>query len=90
MRPGIPDDAVPDFANEQAATLLTADKDFGELVFRRRRIASEVVLIRLSGLSPERESQIVASAMAEHGAELSPETFAVITPGAIRIRREAR
>ncbi len=36
--PGIPDDAVLDLANDADALLLTADKDFGELVYRQGRI----------------------------------------------------
>jgi len=35
MSPGIPDEAVLDAANRGEALLLTADKDFGELVFRQ-------------------------------------------------------
>jgi hypothetical protein len=31
---------------------LTADKDFGELVYRLRRISAGVLLMRLAGLSP--------------------------------------
>lgn len=38
MEPGISDDAVLELANREAALLLTADKDFGELVFRQRRV----------------------------------------------------
>lgn len=38
MEPGIDDDIVLDRANKQNAILITADKDFGELVFRLRRI----------------------------------------------------
>lgn len=51
MQPGIPDDKVLNLANNESAILLTSDKDFGELVFRLRRIAAGVVLIRLFGLS---------------------------------------
>ena len=86
MEPGISDDAVLDLANQEDALLLTADKDFGELVFRQRRLAPGVVLVRLAGLSPTSKAAIVASAVHLHGAEL-PHAFTVITPGAIRIRR---
>ena len=34
MDPGIADDLVLELANRESAVLLTADKDFGELVFR--------------------------------------------------------
>ncbi len=46
MQPSIADDLVLAIANQQGALLLTADKDFGELVFRQQRLAIGVVLIR--------------------------------------------
>jgi predicted nuclease of predicted toxin-antitoxin system len=86
MEPGIPDDAVLDLANRETALLLTADKDFGELVYRQHRLAPGVVLIRLAGLSPMSKAELVASAINKHTIELR-RAFAVITPGRIRIRR---
>ena len=38
MEPSISDETVLKRANQQLSLLLTADKDFGELVFRQRRI----------------------------------------------------
>jgi len=38
LDPGIDDRAVLDLANATNALLLTSDKDFGELVFRRRMV----------------------------------------------------
>jgi predicted nuclease of predicted toxin-antitoxin system len=86
MEPGISDEAVLDLANRKAALLLTADKDFGELVFRQRRIALGVVLVRLAGLSSARKAEIVASAVNRYGTQL-PRAFAVITPGVLRLRQ---
>ena len=86
MDPGISDDAVLDLANREVALLLTADKDFGELVVRQRRFAQGIVLIRLSGLLPTTKAEIVAFAIKEHSTELS-KAFTVITPGDIRIRQ---
>lgn len=63
MEPGIPDDEVLNLANNEGAILLTSDKDFGELVFRLRRIAAGVVLIRLFGLSQNDRAKIVANAI---------------------------
>jgi predicted nuclease of predicted toxin-antitoxin system len=37
MEPSIEDDLVLERANERSALLVTADKDFGELVFRDKR-----------------------------------------------------
>jgi len=86
MEPGIPDDAVLDLANREEAPLLTTDRDFGELVFRQRRLHSGVVLLRLSGLSTQAKAATVAAAINEHVAEYS-ESFAVVMPGVVRFRR---
>jgi predicted nuclease of predicted toxin-antitoxin system len=86
MDPGISDDEVLNLANEESALLLTADRDFGELIFRQRRITAGVVLIRLAGLSPLKKADIVSSAISKHLSEI-PNTFSVIRPGTVRIRR---
>lgn len=83
---GISDDAVLYLANEQDAPLLTADKDFGELAFRLRRITSGVILIRLSGLSASRKAEIVSNAITQHTHELLG-SFTVITATTIRVRK---
>ncbi len=88
MEPGIPDDRVLELANENADLLLTADKDFGELVFRQGRLAPGILLVRLAGLSPAQKAEVVASAVNRHRGEL-PGAFAVLTPRSFRIRRLA-
>jgi hypothetical protein len=57
-------------------------------MFRQRRVAQGVILIRLSGLSPDLKAALVASALREHATEL-PGSFAAITPGGVRIRKPA-
>ena len=86
LGPGMPDDAVLNLANQETALLLTADKDFGEMVFRQRLHMHGVVLIRLAGLTPARKAEMVVTAIKEHLTEL-PRSFAVIMPGIFRIRR---
>ncbi|QIN78023.1 hypothetical protein GBA65_05265 [Rubrobacter marinus] len=86
MEPGIPDDEVLDSANREQALPITADRDFGELVFRQRRVHSGVILVRLSGLNAQAKASIVSAAIEEH-AEEYPGAFAVITPGVVRLRR---
>ncbi len=88
MEPGISDNFVLDLANQEGAILLTADKDFGELVFRQGRITKGVILIRLAGISPIRKAEIVDSVLSAHGGEME-QVFTVITPGAVRIRHQA-
>jgi predicted nuclease of predicted toxin-antitoxin system len=89
MDPGLSDDIILNLANREEALLLTADKDFGELVYRQHRLTEGVILIRLAGLSLIRKAEIVSSAIVSHRAEL-PQAFTVITPGIIRIRQRGR
>ena len=87
MKPGISDDQVLSLARERGDVLVTADKDFGELVFRQRRAASGVLLVRLAGLSQSTKADLVADAVRRHGAEL-PRAFAVVTGSMVRVRRQ--
>jgi predicted nuclease of predicted toxin-antitoxin system len=83
---GITDDVVLSKANETGSLLLTTDKDFGELIFRRRLLNSGVVLVRLAGLLPETKEVVVATVLRERENELR-QSFSVISPGRVRIRR---
>ena len=86
MYPGIPDDEVLALANREGAILITADKDFGELVFRLRYLATGIILIRLAGLSISAKSDILATIIQEHESELLS-AFTVVSATSIRIRK---
>jgi predicted nuclease of predicted toxin-antitoxin system len=86
MRPGITDEVVLDLANQAGALLLTADKDFGELIFRQRHVSSGVMLIRLAGLTPQQKAEVVVTAVNRYAEELL-NGFSVVTSKAVRIRR---
>lgn len=84
-RPGISDEEVAALCAEGQRILLTFDKDFGELVFRRGLSAgSGVVLFRLIPESPE-EAADVALALVKTQQDLNG-TFCVITRDRIRVR----
>ena len=83
--PGASNGDVFGKANQTDAVLLTADKDFGEIVFRQRLVNHGIVLIRLAGIHPLQKAEIVASAIKNHLDELV-QAFSVITHSAIRIR----
>ena len=89
MEPGISDDAVLDLANREMALLLTADRNFGELVYRQGRTTSGIVLVRLAGLSPTRKADLVSTTLERHRTELL-HSFAVISPWTVRVRRSSR
>jgi predicted nuclease of predicted toxin-antitoxin system len=86
MNPGIMDEEVLILASEESTLLLTADKDFGELIFRQGYVKRGIVLYRLFGLSRAEKAEIISLAIAEHGDELL-ESFSVITEKAVRIRK---
>ncbi len=88
LAPSFTDDQVLDEANARSALLVTADKDFGELVYRLGRIHTGVVLTRLAGLSPTAKAETVSTVFRDHAAEL-PGAFCVIAPGSVRIRRSS-
>lgn len=87
LDPGIGDEVVLGLAGRAGSLLVTADKDFGELVFRLRKAQSGVALLRLAGLLPPRKAEIVAASIREHGEEMT-NSFSVIGPGSVRIRKQ--
>ncbi|HJT79513.1 MAG TPA: DUF5615 family PIN-like protein [Gemmataceae bacterium] len=86
LSPSITDEEVLQQANARNALLVTADKDFGELVFRQGRVHAGVVLLRLAGLANTAKADIVAEVFRDRAAEL-PGAFSVVSPGVIRIRQ---
>ena len=86
LDPGIDDDAMLCRANQSGALPVTADRDFGELVFRLGRIHAGVVLVRLAGLSSEAKAETASRVFATRRDELLS-VFSVISPGRVRIRR---
>ena len=87
ISPSVDDETILADANHRGAILVTSDRDFGEHVFRQRKITGGVLLVRLGRLTPERRGQVVAAAVRDHGAEMVG-VFTVISPGLIRYRRQ--
>ncbi len=88
LSPGVADEDVPQQANARTAVLLTADKDFGELVFRQGLVHSGVILLRLAGLANATKAEVVAEVCRERSADLIG-AFSVVSPGQVRIRRRS-
>ena len=85
MEPGISDDHVLSHANQRQALLITADKDFGELVFLQGKLNAGILLLRLAGVPSNQKAEIVSDALAAHGSEMRA-AFSVITNKILRIR----
>lgn len=86
MSSSFTDDGVLEGANADQCPLMSGDKDFGELVFRLRRVTHGVILVRLPGLSLPLKASIVSEAVGTHGNEMLY-AFTVISPYVVRIRR---
>jgi predicted nuclease of predicted toxin-antitoxin system len=83
--PGTGDEAIIVMCAAEKFTLLTLDKDFGELVFRRDSSAGcGVILFRVEVKSPDEFGRLVVSAL-DTLKNLS-NYFAVVEHGRIRIR----
>ncbi len=85
LSPSIPDEEVLRLAYDSDTILITEDKDFGELVYRRRLAHAGVVLVRLDGLPNSTKAEIVVETLQKHEDALA-EAFTVITPDSVRIR----
>lgn len=67
--PGIADKQVLNRTRNTRSVLLTADKDFGELIFRQRRLHSGIVLLRLAELvTADGKKFIINSVLSESSA----------------------
>ncbi len=53
LNPGADDEAVLTTANNDRRVLITFDKDFGELIFRKRKAHHGVILLRIHPQSVE-------------------------------------
>jgi len=83
---GAADPKVLNLAVEHRSVLITSDKDFGELVFRRSQVSHGVLLIRLAGVDGREKARLVRNTIARHADELAC-SFTVISPGQVRVRR---
>ena len=84
--PGIADPVVLSLAVAEQIVLITADKDFGELVYRHRLPHAGVLLVRLEGLTELEKCELVSGVVGQYGPDL-PGAFSVATYDSLRIRK---
>jgi len=84
--PSLADDLVLSIARSESAILLTADKDFGELIYRRGQLSAGVILIRLPRLTPQERAFLIEQIIKDHLDTLS-KYFCVITDKRVRLRK---
>ncbi len=65
---------------------MTGDKDFGELVFRDKKVHSGIILNRLQELSSENKARIILKVIEDFKEHLIG-VFVVIQPNKIRLKK---
>jgi predicted nuclease of predicted toxin-antitoxin system len=83
---GTSDDEVLELANQTERILMTRDKDFGELVYREKKVHTGIILNRLYEISSLQKAALVSKVIQNFGEQLIG-SFTVIQPGRIRMRK---
>ena len=86
LSPGITDEEVMRLSENLGALILTDDKDFGEIVFRKQSSCHGIVLLRLTGVDYSHKADQVIQVIDKCGSEMTGK-FVVITEERVRIRK---
>ena len=81
---GLPDDEVLAVAHREHRILITADRDFGELVVRQHRPHAGVMLMRLPGASLQSKIARLTYVLARYADQLTQ--VIVVTDRRVRVR----
>lgn len=79
--PEVADENVLAFANEENRILITADKDFGELIFKLGKSSAGIILFRTSITDPKKRFEMVKNAL-----DKAEGKFIVVKEGQIKVR----
>lgn len=89
VMPGASDEDVLAYARREQRWMVTFDRDYGELVFRRGLLPPPAIIyLRQEAYSPERPASIILAVLATPDVVLG--CFAVVTTNSIRYRRFQR
>ncbi len=83
--PRASDERLMAFALDEDRVLITADKDFGELVFVRKRLHGPIV--RMVELTVDEQVRGMGELLDQRAVELAGPVIVTLTRGRIRIRR---
>ena len=83
--PGIPDTEVLAWAVREQRVLITADKDFGDLIYRDSLAHAGVILLRLDDERSQNKIEVVARLLSQIGDQLL-DRFTVATETQARVR----
>ena len=83
---GSVDEDILAWAARDDRVLVTADKDFGDLVFRDRHTHRGVILLRLDDETSENVIRVLSEPLRQHADEIDPH-FVVVTETGFRVHR---
>jgi len=86
---GLDDESIIEKANRENYVLVTNDKDFGELVFRKRKPHKGVVLLRLEDERSKNKIAVLHRVLELYSDKLS-DNFIIVTEKTVRIVEERR
>ena len=86
---GLDDESIIEKANRENYVLVTNDKDFGELVFRKRKQHKGVVLLRLEDERSKNKIAVLHRVLESYSDKLS-DNFIIVTEKTVRIVEERR
>ena len=82
---GLADEDVLTIARDEQRILLVADRDFGELIFRKGLLHSGVIFFRLPGANLQTKIEHLNTVLGNQADELACGQFIVVTPGQVRV-----
>ncbi len=80
---GADDDTLIQRALSESRVLITNDKDFGEMVYRERRLHRGVIFLRLADERTAVKIAVLQALLENHAARL-PDNFVVVTENRVR------
>lgn len=83
--PRADDESILRFAVTERRIVITNDKDFGEIVYRRRQQHCGILLLRLADVSAVAKKRAALSAIEQYGEQLI-DAFCVATEQKSRLR----
>lgn len=84
---GHPDPDIWAYAQAHSTTIITYDKDFGDILRYPKPHAGVVVCDRIDQLVPSTQIQLVLDALTRLAGQSFADTLVIIAPGRIRIHR---
>lgn len=72
------DETILKLAEKEGRILITNDKDFGELIFRQKRVSAGIVLIRMKEATGKQKAELIGKLITTCGDKLSG-NFVVVT-----------